>query len=279
MQRKAPLLLLGLLLAACGAAGVGGGAPTATFGPAVQTQLADTGPGRTRTPVPTSTPRGGGKQPTVLSTTPTPAAEEAAKTPFPTPTMNPFAMEFAPVLLGVEDLPTGWVTVPTDLTLEAETTSEVCGVPVQDFAMVYVQAEFQKNVSGPFVSQGASLYSSAVEADATLASLEGAFQNCPTEGYSDGESTTLLSPLAFPQVGERSFAYRLTLLIEGFALEMDVVYAQVDRVLVTIGYGSLAGFGEDVDSVQTEDFIRRAEAKVRGMLDYVNGLQIPSNSV
>lgn len=275
MYRNAPLLLLGLLLAACGAAGLGGSAPTATYGPAVQTQLASPG----RTAIPTSTPRGGSKQPTVVRSTASPAAAEATKTPFPTPTMNPFATEFAPVLLGVSDLPTGWVSVPTDLTLEIETTSEVCGVPVQDFAMVYVQAEFQKNVTGPFVSQGASLYATAVEAGATLAGLGAAFRNCPAEGYDDGESLTLLAPVAFPQVGDRSFAFRLTVLVEDFALEMDVVYAQVDRVLVTIGYGSLAGFGDDIDSTQTEDFIRRAEAKVRAMLDYVNNLQIPSNSV
>jgi hypothetical protein len=274
MHRKASLLLLGLLLAACGVAGVGE-SPTATYGSAVQTRLA--GPGHT--PIPTSTLRSGDKQPTVVRPSTTAAAEEATKTPFATPTLNPFAKEFAPVLLGVADLPTGWTSVPVELTLEAETTSEVCGLPVQDFAMVYVQAEFQKAVTGPFASQGASLYASAVEADATLASLETAFQNCPAEGYDDGESVMLLAPVAFPQVGDRSFAFRMTLLIDDFAVEMDVVYAQVDRVLVTIGYGVLAGFGEAIDSTQTEDFIRRAEAKVRTMLDYVNSLQIPSNSV
>jgi hypothetical protein len=274
MHRKASLLLLGLLLAACGVAGVGD-APTATYGSAVQTRLA--GPGHTA--IPTSTLRSGDKQPTVVRSTTTAGAEDATKTPFPTPTANPFADEFAPVLLGVADLPTGWTSVPVELTLESETTSEVCGLPVQDFAAVYVQAEFQKTITGPFASQGASLYATAVEADATLASLEAALRNCPVEGYDDGESLMLLTPVAFPQVGDRSFAFRLTLLIDDFAVEMDVVYAQVDRVLVTIGYGVLAGFGEAIDSTQTEDFIRRAEAKVRTMLDYVNSLQIPSNSV
>jgi hypothetical protein len=275
MHRLA-LLLFPILLAACGA---GSDAPTATFGPAVQTRLAEADPVRMRTPRPTTTPRNSSKPGVVI--TPESTAESAGptKTPLPTPTLHPAAEQFATVLLDVQDLPTGWTIIPAELRVEAGQTSEVCGVLVADYASIYVQGDYEKSVTGPFISEGLSLYASATEADFTIANLEQAFMNCPPEGYSDVDYTTVFAPLAFPQVGDRSFAFRLTLLAGDLAVEMDVVYAQVDKVIVSLGYGTLSGFGDTIDSTQTETFTRSAEAKVRSMLDFINTINAPSTAL
>jgi len=277
-MRRFALLLIPILLAGCGAGGLGD-APTATFGPAVQTRLAEADPGRMRTPRPTSTPFNQSKPGVVITPDSTAKPAGPTKTPLPTPTMHPAAQQFATVLLGVQDLPTGWTVIPPELLVDAGQTSEICGVLVSDYASIYVQGDYEMSVAGPYITEGLSLYASATEADLTLANFEQAYTSCPPEGFTGAEYSTVLAPLAFPQVGDRSFAFRMTVIAGDFAVEMDVVYAQVDKVIVSLGYGTLSGFGDTIDSTQTESFARGAEAKVRAMLDFINTLDAPSTAI
>lgn len=213
-------------------------------------------------------------QPTETSSQQTPASDETATTvetagPSPTASEDQIAERLGGALLTIEDMPTGWTVSPADEDDDDETP--ICGIESGAFgdeALDRLTANFQQSELGPFLAQIIDRFAEG-EAKGIMTEFGDAFGSCTefVDVDEDGEETSWrLSPLSFPNIGDETFAFRMstTVAILGF-VELDFVVWRRGDVVEVIGHVS-TGF-EGIDSEQTESFVRRADDKLREILE------------
>ena len=269
-----------LLAGGCSAEDLAADEPTATWDDVVKTRVAQRGSQPTRTPKPTSTPFMR-RTPTVVATPAPSATPQPTLTPEPTATPNPLSADLAPVLLGIDDLPTGWRISAETLEVELTDTENICGVSVQDPAVVELTGSYEASFTGPFAAQYLSLYDGSQNAAAVFEQLQLAYNACPTEGYDYGDGTWgYVSPISFPQIGEQSFGMRLGVGIEDFVFEFDMVVFRVDEVLAVVVYEDTAAlFGGASDPAMFEELVRKAEARIHSHAGLIDSISVPSQSI
>ena len=215
-------------------------------------------------------------QPTETSGQQTPASDataEMGETASPSPTAaddDQIAERLAGALLTIEDMPTGWTVSPADEDDEDDGTP-ICGIEsgaLGDQALDRLTADFQQSELGPLLSQIIDRFAEG-DAKRIMAEFGDAFGSCTewVDVDEDGQETTWrLGPLSFPTFGDETFAFRMstTVAILGF-VELDFVVWRRGDVTEVIGHTSI-GF-EGIDSEQTEAFVRRADDKLRAILE------------
>ncbi len=239
MPRLRPLLLLALiiLLAACGP----DRAQTIDPPPAASTNAA--------------TPQSD-DEPTAVQSEP-PNTEPAAEPPAdPTATTEPPSTTdveedtLLNALLTLDDMPTGWTgTAPEfELRTPGGTYSYLCVDDLPARSIANASVDFEKSSFGPFLSHSVTLYPDRETAEAAFEDTLTAVNACPTFTDDAGNANTL-SPLAFPTLGDDTFAVR-----SSGVVEMDIITIRVDNALITILQGGLGA----ADSTLTETFARAA---------------------
>jgi hypothetical protein len=283
MNAKIPFFIGGcalILFAACSPESLSGAEPTATWEDIVKTRVAQRNDQPTRTPKPTSTPLVR-RTPTILATAGPTSTARPTSTPEATPTPNPMSAELDPVLLGIEDLPTGWRISGENLEMELTDTDNICGVSVQDPAVAERSGSYQASFTGPFAAQFLSLYDGSQNAAAVFEQLQTAYNACPSEGYDYGDGTWgYVSPISFPQIGEQSFGLRLGLGLDDFVIEIDMVIFRVDEVLATVIYEDTGAlFGESSSPAVLEELVRKAETRIYTYAELIDNINIPIQTI
>jgi hypothetical protein len=273
-------IALTLLIAACSGSDLSGGSPpTATWNEVVKTRVARMSDQSTPTPIPTSTPFFR-RTPAEVATAGPSATPEPTFTPAPTETPNPLGAELSPVMLSVEDLPTGWKVSQAALEVELTRFDDVCGVLIQDPAVADLAASYEASLSGPFASQTLSLYDGPANAAAVLSQLQTAYAACPETGYSYADGSWLvIAPISFPTIGEESFGLRLTVGQGEFAIEADMIVFRIDEVLSVVTYADLGDLFGGGASSHLETLVRSAEAKIHALADHIDAIEVPIQAV
>ena len=160
------------------------------------------------------------------------------------------------VVLELDDLPTGWSVSPDDSSESDDTFCDEAD-PFTDLneADDKADSDFQQSDFGPFVGSIAAQYGGDSDAEGVLDSFENAVEACRefTETDEDGATITYrFDPLSFPQLGDDTFATRLsaTTVLGPFAF--DIVIARVDDTVAGVFHGGFGG----IDSALTEELLR-----------------------
>lgn len=162
----------------------------------------------------------------------------------------------AAAMLTLEDLPAGWTASPPDAD---DTTDEFCEGedPFTEIqADEEVEASFQQSDVGPFIASFAEQHGSDDEAQEALDLFVDAVNSCGefTNVEEDGTETIYrFSPLSFPQLGDDTFAARLSGTTAFGPITADFVFARDgDRVggIVNAALGAM-------DSSLTEPLMRK----------------------
>lgn len=235
------ILLLAAMLSACSASG-GGSQPTATFGPAVQTRLAEARPSRpTRTPddetaaqAPSPTP-----VPTQEPATPEPSAT-APVDPQPDPATDALLL----ALLTLEDMPEGWQggepienegssswTGDDDI-FTAPSQSDECGYGFDDPYLNEVSAYFGDSGEEFIVLHNVSLYANAQSAELFMDQMFAAMTTCPeVEDSYDASVITRFAIMENPQIGDQSIRFTIGASGDGFNTAISVTAIRVGLAL------------------------------------------------
>lgn len=162
--------------------------------------------------------------------------------------------------MGLEELPSGWAVSPPD-DEEGDTTEEMdCfeDAAGQDFDDNEPDAEvsYQQSEMGPFL--GATLYDagSSDEAASLLDLFAKGLQGCQgfTQTEDDGTETTWsVAPMSFPDLGDATFAARVTTMTFFGPFAIDIVVSRVDELVV---FTTHAGIGAPPDAALTEQVQR-----------------------
>jgi hypothetical protein len=173
---------------------------------------------------------------------------------------SPSDLEDVVVQLG--DLPSGWTVNEEDSDAEDddsfcedESTAEQPDPPEE------AESSFKQSELGPFVSSGAGRYGSAEEAEEAFDFFVEEFAKCDgaTDVDEDGTETTYsLSPLSFPDVGDDTYAARMSASTTFGPLEFDIVVERSDSTMLFIFNG---GLGE-IDTALTEELLRTMDARL-----------------
>lgn len=234
---------------------------------AVQTAISKT---ETARPTITATPQPS-KTPTITPT----ATPTSTNTPTPTPTFTstptpkPLTQaDLEKALISLDDLPAGWAVRPgEDKGNEAskETFTFLCQ-EYQRKAIDSASVDFQKSQLGPFLSHSVTVYPPG-EAGSQLVKMHSAVDQCPT--FKDTQNGTTfdwtVTPISFPQLGDQSFAIRLSSEFALGIIEVDSVYIQIGDTITSVQY-MVMGL-QSIDSTQTEQFARMAEGKLFQVLN------------
>lgn len=242
------LLAVWLVLSSCGLVRGGRGAADRAAAP---TAASPTTARPTAPSAPTPTPR------------PTPSP---SPTPTPTPTPSPVApAALRGALLTADDLPPGWSAYAS------EPFPPPCGeLPaLETAAAARVEQTFGERAVGPFLRQLVASYPPGAAA-AALAATRQLFDDCPDwRGSYAGQSFRFrVAPLAFPALGDDSFALQLAadgpLFLEAASV---LVFVRRGDVVTLLAY-TAAGFGgAAVDRELTEQLAHRADARLRVVVD------------
>jgi hypothetical protein len=158
-------------------------------------------------------------------------------------------------LLALSDMPTGYATEPVD----NSPATGVCGKPSVSSRIpsdAEAKSEFSKSTFGPFLADTIDSYKSVDVAKNFISTEQADASSCTTfKDPSDG-SDIIIAPLSFPQLGDETFAVRVTTTIP-----VDLIFIRKANVLVYVGFGGL-----NVDSSQTETFARQALTKAESVL-------------
>ncbi|MEZ4523018.1 MAG: hypothetical protein R3A46_15480 [Thermomicrobiales bacterium] len=283
MRFNLPALIITIaaLVASCSSGNLGGSKPTATWDEVVKTRVAQRNNQPTRTPIPTSTPFER-KTPTIVATAGASPTPHPTFTPEPTPIPNPISASLAPVLLATEDLPTGWRVSREVIEVALTDTDSICGVNVQDPAVAELAGNYEASVVGPYALQSLSLYDGPENAAAVISQLRVAYGSCPSTGYEYEDGTWgFISPVAYPAVGDESFAIRVGIGVEDFTFEIDMVVFRVDEVIATVMLEDTAAqvAGTETDPALLEQIIRSAEARIINQAELIDGIDVPSQTI
>ncbi len=224
------------------------------------------GPGRAQTIDPPAATIASTPQATTAASTATvpPAISQEPPTPLPTESPPPTPTQITESsgnvdeerliasLLTLNAMPTGWTgTAPEfELRTPGGTYTSFCH-ELEARSIAAASVDFQKSALGPFMSHTIVVYPTTADAKAALEDLIAAVRDCP-ELVDDAGNKNTFSALSFPVFGDDTFAIRSSGLVE-----MDIIQARVDDVLINIIHGGLGA----VDSTQTEEFVRMAVEK------------------
>lgn len=279
-------LSLALLSACNGPQGSSEPKPTATFGPAVQTRLAEANrPRPTRTPTPES-----------MAAAPTATPRPPAPTPLPTrePELDPADEVLLAALLTLDEMPDGWhggdsyVDDPAaddwsgdDDMLFAPGADDYCGTDFDDPYLNQTLVYFDEHESRWMLIQVLSLYANAQAADLLLSQMFTAMERCPEfEETVAGETTvTRITRLEYPELGDRSAAFLLTFTSADFELDMVLAAFRIDRVVsIVLHYGAIADTGP-AEGWGTEEITIRALEKIDALREAIDALERPPANV
>ena len=195
---------------------------------------------------------------TTSTTEPAAELEESAAGPEESATTTteqapPSAMDS--VVVRLQDLPSGWTVSAPD---EDEDDDEICNdqdpfnlvEPVEE-----AESNFEQGIFGPFLSSIAGRYASTDDAQGVLDALADAVDQCQTftDTNEDGTETTYtFSALSFPNVGDGTYAARLSADGPFGSLALDFALARVDDAVVAVINGGLGA----ADTALTESMLR-----------------------
>lgn len=194
--------------------------------------------------------------------TPVERSESPSRNPTAEPARNDITQdELAGALLTVNDLPTGWATSAPD---EADDDDDFCGFQSTDVSthIASLEANFQQATTGPFLFHALQLHESGNAKNVTNGFLE-ATRSCPGWNVTDDDGTQTewkLAALSFPKIGDETIAVRLSSTTILGVFELDYIVMRRGDVLNVVAYGAIGFAG--IDSAQTEEFVRLADAKV-----------------
>lgn len=287
------LLLATLLLSACGGAG-GGSQPTATFGPAVQTRLAETQrPRATSTPTTETAARAATATSTPQQETPTPQPSEPdVAEPEPDPATE--AMLLA--LLSLDDLPEGWQG--GEAVIEDQNTSgwtdgddmfaqpnqeDECGYGFDDPYLNEASAYFEDNRQELILLHTVALYANARSAELVLNQMLAAMTACPEveDAYEDGASKiTRFTVLENPQIGDQSVRFSIGTSGDEFDTAIAITAARIGQVLsFVVQFGSVQLSGP-VETWNLNEFAIRSFEKINALRETFDALETsPANVV
>lgn len=160
------------------------------------------------------------------------------------------------VVITLQDLPTGWTASPPEA--QAPQDEEFCeGQDPFDAVEPVEEAEsaFEQGAFGPFLSSIAGRYASADDAQQVLDALAHAVDQCQTftEIDDDGTETTYrFTALSFPNVGDDTYAARMSATTPVGPLALDFAFARQGQAVAGIING---GLGE-ADTALTESTLR-----------------------
>lgn len=171
-----------------------------------------------------------------------------------TTTAAPAALDAVVLQLG--DLPTGWSVSPPDE--EEDTSDDFCdgADPFNEIAaQEEAESNFEQSELGPFAASGASVYEDDDQAGEVLDLLAAVANDCQsfTQVDEDGaEVEYTITPLSFPDLGDDTFAFRMSATTFIGPLALDMAAVREGSLVVTVIHG---GFGA-VDSALTETLMR-----------------------
>ena len=153
-------------------------------------------------------------------------------------------------LLTLDDMPTGWTQNETAVftpSTPGGTYRSMCqDIPARSIGSASVS--FSQSTLGPQVDQFITIYPSSEEAEAAMADLSGVAQECGEYSDDNGNVFTL-SPLAFPSLGDDTFAVRSA----NQLVQADWVRIRVDSAII-----NLIQAGLSINSELTEELARLA---------------------
>ena len=280
-----------MLLTACGSAPGGGSQPTATFGPAVQTRLAEASrPRPTRTPVPQAT--AGSTAEVAPTSTPPPVRPTPAATMTPVP--DPADELLMAALLTQENMPEGWTGGErVDLGNSDENWSgdddmlvppgseDYCGALFEDPYLNQVAVLLSSEDDTELVIQFIALYDIEQTADLVLTQTIAATQQCPEyEEVIDGETViTRITQLEYPALGDRSGAYKVTVTDGEYVSEVVVVAYRVNRTMSMIMHVAEPDTAGPAEGWNTQDIVVRALEKIEALREQIDALDRPAPNV
>jgi hypothetical protein len=158
------------------------------------------------------------------------------------------------VVVQLDDLPTGWSVTPPEET-DDEGDEQICeghdplnAIEPQDEA----ESGFQESDFGPYVASGAAQYSDDDEASEVIDQFAETANACQTFTETDEDGTVTeytISPLSFPDLGDETFAFRMSATSPLGPFAVDVAVARQGEFMVSIFNAAL---GTAPDSALTE---------------------------
>ncbi len=172
----------------------------------------------------------------------------------------------------VEDFPTGWSRDPDnededddeDDTITPERCEDLFGDDAeQEEPLAEATRAFKESDFGPFVSVDISTYDDEVPDD-TLDELAEALSECKEFTSVDSEgsrSTVTAEALSFPNLGDETFAVRMSLETEFLPAAVDLAMVRVGHNLVLLATVALGG---GTDTGLLEDVGRKTIERLAG---------------
>ncbi len=198
---------------------------------------------------------GGDEEGAPSSTTSSPSTTPPSSTEEPTPSITDSDLET--ILIPLEDLPTGW---SEDLR-QAEDV-EVCGHrSIRDElpTTAVAEATFRSGDSSEILAEGLAVFADGAE---TAMAAARARYSCESFDAGGEVGEVSIAPASFPDVGDDSFAFRLTAVANG----IEVAYLQVvwsrGPIVASIQQGAV-----DPDIEQLEDHVQTLDARIVDHLD------------
>ena len=178
-----------------------------------------------------------------------------------TPAAQTLVPDLTKALLTLDDMPTGW-SVRADVPPPSDAL--VCDKRLprfRDQAADFQRADFERGNAN--VSNIVSRYRPG-EAQSLLEALKSLYESCPQWTQQDGSTSLTLraAALAFPKLGDQTFAIRLTATSGALTAQSDQVTVRRGDVLTTVTY-AVAGLGSlSADPELTERLVRRADERL-----------------
>lgn len=264
-MRLGILLLATLALLACGGDDKTG---TAQSSPAATTTLSSTAAPDTRTATPAGTAG--------ASSTATPATSTAAAARTATPTATAAATAAAsatapavqsgpnvtPALLAQEDLPAGWVLVPS--TPDSDEDAQICNVrPADDKPLSRGKVDFTHNQLNVITHSVAAF--TAGQAEAAFTRVTGALSRCNEWTNPDNGLLYRVTPTTAPRLGDQAYAYRLSTSQGNLSIVAEVIYIRRGDFISSLGQIVVGQGNVTVDGALTEQLARRADEKLAAL--------------
>ena len=217
---------------------------------------------------------GGSDNAETISGTPKPAvtvtsasnAVPAAPTTAPTEEPPPTSDRLQRLALKIEDLPSGWTTMPPDTD---DSNTQICNRPpasTQFKPSANAEADYQQSDFGPFLVHVLASYS-ATDARRAMDYVAEMLKACTewTQTSADGTKVTFrLSPLSFTKLGDETFAVRMStrdVPLFGTA-QFDLVFWRRSGL---VSYMAYAAVGPAVATASPlEDLAKKVDARLKG---------------
>jgi len=293
MQRITSIvvMLFGIsLLAACnGSPGGSGESPTATFGPAVQTRLAEA-----NRPRPTRTPTPEGMAQATAVPTPGPRPTNTPQPPPPEPETNPADDVLLLALLETVDLAGEWWDsgaavydsnggnwTGDDGMLYSPGTDSYCGAAIDDPYVNRVAKRYGEDEMEWLLVQIIALYPSEQQADLFLSQFVSLLQLCSEyeEEYLGATETVSIHQLEYPEMGDRSAAFVLISAGNDYQFEAVLSVFRIGRTVTLLLHAGESAWSGPVEGWGTQEITLRAYERVMSLRELIDALERPAPNV